>query len=100
MSLRRSVSLLIAGLAIAGGLSACDKFKNMAGMGGGGGDFRNAEIDVSDTPCSDNGKFSSLVLKDGKYSLANYQFEIFGETKHGDVYGNTKKDAPDASVFV
>jgi hypothetical protein len=93
--------MLVIGLAMAGGLSGCEKMKSMLGMGGGGGgDFRNAEVDVSDTPCSDNGKFSSLVLNNGKYVLGSYQFELFGETKHGDVYGNTKKDAPAAAVFV
>jgi hypothetical protein len=92
--------MLVIGVAMAGGLSGCDKMKGMFGMGGGTTDFRNAEVDVSDTPCSDNAKYSTIVLKDGKYELGNYQFELFGDPKHGDVYGRTKKDAPDASVFV
>src|SRR5277367_2407849 len=65
----RRIPLLIAGLAVAIGLSGCDKMKGMMGLGGGTTDFRNAEVDVSGTPCSDNAKFSTLVLKDGKYEL-------------------------------
>jgi hypothetical protein len=100
MAIPRFIPLLIAGVVIAGGLSGCDKMKSMLGMGGGISDFRNAQIDVSDTPCSDNGKFASLVLKDGKYELGTYQFELFGETKQGDVSGHTQANASAASVFV
>ncbi len=62
--------------------------------------LRNAQIDVSDTPCSDNAKFSTLVLQDGKYVLGNYQFEMFGDTKRGDVTGHTQTGSPESSVFV
>jgi hypothetical protein len=99
-AVQRTAPRVAAALALCLGLAGCDKMKAMFGTGGGPADVRNAEIDVSGTPCSDNGKFSTLILKDGKYTLGTYQFELFGETKHGDVYGRTKKDPPEASVFV
>ena len=99
-AVRRTAPRLATALVLCLGLAGCDKVKAMLGTSGGTADFRNTEIDVSGTACSDNGKFSTLVLNNGKYVLGSYQFELFGETKHGDVYGNTKKDAPAASVFV
>lgn len=98
---RRVFAMLAIGIVVAGGLAGCEKMKSMLGMGGGGtADFRNAQIDVTDTPCSDNSKFSTLVLQDGKYVLGNYQFEMFGDTKRGDVTGHTQTGSPESSVFV
>jgi hypothetical protein len=86
---------------LGGGLVACDKVKNMTGVNmGGSTDFRNAQIDVSDTPCANDAKFSTLVLKDGKYALGDYQFEMFGDVKHGDVSANTAATKMDDAVFV
>lgn len=97
---RRLFTMLALGIVVAGGLAGCEKMKSMIGMGGATSDFRNAQIDVSDTPCSDNSKFSTLVLQDGKYVLGNYQFEMFGDTKRGDVTGHTQTGSPESSVFV
>ncbi len=52
------------------------------------------------TPCSADGKFSTLLLKDGKFELAQYQFEVFGETKTGDVSGHTTSTDTNDAVFV
>lgn len=97
---RNIASMVVIGIVIAGGLAACDKIKGLTGMGGVSTDFRNAQIDVSDTPCSDNTKFSTLVLQDGKFELGQYQFELFGDTKHGDVSGHTTTGDTDDAVFV
>jgi hypothetical protein len=94
----RSILSIAAVIALGAGLSSCDKMKAM--MGGSSADMRNAQIDVSGTPCSDSGKFSTLVLKDGKYSLGQYQFELFGDPKEGDVSGHTTTDAAPSTVFV
>jgi hypothetical protein len=95
----RKLALIISAAAIAVGLTSCDRMKTMFGSGGPA-DFRNAQIDVSGTACSDNGKFATLVLKDGKYELAQYQFELFGDPKTGDVSGHTTTGATDSNVFV
>jgi len=97
---RRLFAMLTIGIVVAGGLAGCEKMKSMIGMGGATTDFRNAQIDVADTPCADNSKFSTLVLQDGKYVLGNYQFELFGDTKRGDVTGHTQTGSPESSVFV
>ncbi|MEI9929522.1 MAG: DUF6600 domain-containing protein [Rhizomicrobium sp.] len=86
-------------VALAGGLASCDKMKGMMGAGGST-DFRNAQVDVSGTPCSADGKFSTLILKEGKFYLANYQFEMFGDTKTGDVSGHTTSTDTNDAVFV
>ncbi len=96
----RNLVSITAVIALAGGLAACDKMKGMMGSAGGSGDLRNAQIDVSGTPCSADGKFSTLLLKDGKFDLAQYQFEVFGDTKTGDVSGHTTSTDTNDSVFV
>ncbi|HWA91071.1 MAG TPA: DUF6600 domain-containing protein [Rhizomicrobium sp.] len=93
----RTLVSIAAIVALAGTLGGCDKMK---GMVGGGTDFRNAQIDVSGTPCSAGDKFSTLMLKDGKFELAQYQFEIFGDSKSGDVSAHTTTTDADDTVFV
>jgi hypothetical protein len=83
---------------LAAALTSCDKVKS--GLGPAPTDFRNAQIDVSGTACSDSGKFSTLVLHDGKYELGRYRFEMLDGVKRGKVDGSTKADAGDSAVFV
>jgi hypothetical protein len=96
----RTASILAIGVLIAGGLTGCDKIKSALGMGGTATDFRNAQIDVADTPCSDDAKLSTVVLQDGRYQLGSYQFSLLGDVKHGDVFGRTQEGTPPASVFI
>jgi hypothetical protein len=93
------VSLLAIGIVVASGLAGCEKMKSMLGMEEAV-DFRNAQIDVSDTPCSDNSKLSTILPQDGRYQLGSYQFSLLGDVKHGDVFGHTQPGTPVASVFV
>jgi hypothetical protein len=80
------------------GLVSCGKIANRLGLAPA--DFRNGEIDVSGTACSAAGKFSTLALRDGKYELGGYRFEMFGDVKHGNVDGKTKSTPEKRAVFV
>src|SRR6185312_16075586 len=63
-------------------------------------DFRNGQIDVADTSCSDDAKLSTLMLQNGHYQLGSYDFSMLGDVKQGDVFGRTQPGTPEASVFV
>jgi hypothetical protein len=63
-------------------------------------DFRNAQIDVSGTACSDNSRFSYISLKDGKFEFERYQFALSGDAKYGDVSGPENQPHAVSAVFV
>jgi hypothetical protein len=67
-------------------------------------DFRNAPVEVFSTACADpqlaSAGVTSIPLKDGSYSLGQYQFEIVGDVKYGDVSGHTAGGGTDKAVFV
>lgn len=86
--------MMALGVAVAGGLSGCDRMKGAAA------DLRNGQIDVAETACSDNAKLSSLMLQNGHYQLGGYDFSLQGDIKHGDVFGYTQPGTPPAAVFV
>lgn len=67
-------------------------------------DFRNASIEVFGTACANPALTSAAVpnvtVKDGSYDLGQYHFELMGDTKYGDVSGQTNEDAGEKAVFV
>jgi uncharacterized protein DUF6600 len=67
-------------------------------------DFRNAPVQVFGTACADpqltSAGVTSIPLKDGSYSLGQYQFELVGDVKYGDVSGHTANGGSDKAVFI
>ena len=96
----RTITSALAVVITASGLVGCEKIESMLGKSAGVADFRNAQVDVGGTSCSDGAKLSTLVLQDGRYQLGSYQFSLLGDVKHGDVFGHTQEGTPAASVFI
>lgn len=67
-------------------------------------DFRNAQVEVLGTACADpqltNAGVTKLPLHDGSYQLGQYQFELVGDVRYGDVSGHTGETGSDKAVFV
>jgi hypothetical protein len=67
-------------------------------------DFRNGPVEVFSTACADpqltTAGVTSVPLHDGSYELGQYQFELVGDVKYGDVSGHTNTDGGEKAVFV
>jgi hypothetical protein len=67
-------------------------------------DFRNASIEVFSTACADPqltaAGVTAVPLHDGSYGLGQYQFELVGDVKYGDISGHTNSDDGEKAVFV
>jgi hypothetical protein len=67
-------------------------------------DFRNGPVEVFSTACADpqltTAGVTSVPLHDGNYELGQYQFELVGDVKYGDVSGHTNSDDGEKAVFV
>src|ERR1700722_1071971 len=83
-----------AGIIILGGAAwfAQDNLKLWSG-GIHSVDFRNAQVEVIGTTCADTqltaAGVTKLPLHDGAYQLGQYQFEVVGDVRYGDVSGHT-----------
>jgi hypothetical protein len=94
-----------AGIIILGGAAwfAQDNLKLWSG-GIHSVDFRNAQVEVIGTTCADTqltaAGVTKLPLHDGAYQLGQYQFEVVGDVRYGDVSGHTGESSSDRAVFV
>ncbi len=94
-----------AGIVVLGGAAwfAQDNLKLWSG-GIHSVDFRNAQVEVVGTACADpqltTAGVTKLPLHDGFYQLGQYQFEVVGDVRYGDVSGHTGETGSDKAVFV
>jgi hypothetical protein len=101
-------NLVIAGLAgvvVLGGAAWYAQNNLMSGSSGiHSVDFRNAQVEVIGTACADpqltTAGVTKLPLHEGSYQLGQYQFELVGDVRYGDVSGHTGETASDKAVFV
>jgi hypothetical protein len=67
-------------------------------------DFKNASVEVFSTACADPqltaAGVTAVPLHEGSYELGQYQFELVGDVKYGDVSGHTNSDDGEKAVFV
>lgn len=97
----------LAGVVVLGGAAYLEKDKLGLSFGGGGihaVDFRNSPVEVIGTACADpqltNAGVTKLPLHDGSYQLGQYQFELVGDVRYGDVSGHTGDSSSEKAVFV
>ncbi|HEY3778256.1 MAG TPA: DUF6600 domain-containing protein [Rhizomicrobium sp.] len=106
MSTAQNVAIAaLAGVVIIGGAAYVEKDK--LGMSSGGihsVDFRNSPVEVVGTACADaqltTAGVATLPLHDGAYQLGQYQFELVGDVRYGDVSGHTGDNTSEKAVFV
>jgi hypothetical protein len=94
----------VAGILIVGG--GVYVARDSLGLGGGihSIDFRNTPVEVVGTACADPqltaAGVTKLPLHDGAYQLGQYQFELVGDVRYGDVSGHTGESTSEKAVFV
>lgn len=96
---------IVAGVAIIGGAAYLEKDKlGLSPSGIRSVDLRNSQVEVVGTACADpqltTAGIAKLPLHDGAYQLGQYQFELVGDVRYGDVSGHTGDNNSEKAVFV
>jgi hypothetical protein len=92
-------------VAIIGGAVYLEKDKlGLSSSGIRSVDLRNSPVEVVGTACADpqltTAGITKLPLHEGAYQLGQYQFELVGDVRYGDVSGHTSDGNSEKAVFV